>query len=692
MNRLASEKAPYLRTAANQPVHWWPWGDEAFAEAQRTGKPVLLDIGAVWCHWCHVIDRESYENAATARLINERFVPVKVDRDERPDVDARYQKAVAALTGQGGWPLTVFLTADGKPFYGGTYFPPVDMHGRPGFPRVLESVARFYAENRDEAAAQADRILAALARRGGAGAPGEIAPGLIDDAVRHVESEFDAVNGGWGHAPKFPHTSAIDLAIARYRRTGSAALEDVARTTLDRMLDGGVYDHLAGGFHRYSVDARWHVPHFEKMLHDNAGLLANLAHAAQVWPGRGYDAKARDVARFMETVLSDRDHGGFYGSQDADVGHEDDGDFFTWTLDEAAAVLDPEEMRLAALHFGLAERGPMHHDPRRNVLHVAAKASDLAHALGRPVAEVERVLAEVRRKMLAARLERPAPYVDRTLYTNWNGMAVSAFLALAGATGEARYRDFARLTLDRFLDEAWSRERGFAHGLADDGTPLSGGLLDDQAQMLPALLDAHDHTGNRRYLDAAVAVADLLERAFAAPGGGLRDHAPDLAGPGSRVLETQVERPIQDNPTPSANATAARALVRLAAATGDARHRDHARRILEAFAAEAPRYGLFAAAWFLAADALLSPPPQVLVVARGEAADAMRAAALRAYAPGRVVRVIGDAAEPGVPEEARALAARAAGPTALVCLGERCLAPADSPAALETRLAEAGKT
>src|ERR1039457_818320 len=339
-NSLSQASSAYLRSAMHQPIQWHEWGEEAFATAQRENKPILLDIGAVWCHWCHVMDRESYENADTAAIINQQFVAVKVDRDERPDVDSRYQLAVSAIAGTGGWPLTVFLTPDGHPFYGGTYFPPDDRWGRPSFKKILLAIADAYRERRDEVLKSAGEAMDMLASAEGyAGRQEELSARLVGIMVQSAVPIFDEKNGGFGSAPKFPHPASLDLLMDWYVRTREERVATVVTTTLTKMAQGGVYDQLAGGFHRYSVDERWIVPHFEKMSYDNSELLKNYVHAYQVFGHEFYAHVARDIVRWMDEWLSDREHGGFYASQDADINLDDDGDYFTWTVEEAKAVL-----------------------------------------------------------------------------------------------------------------------------------------------------------------------------------------------------------------------------------------------------------------------------------------------------------------------------------------------------------------
>src|SRR5688572_9929996 len=465
-NSLAHAPSAYLRSAMHQPIRWHEWGEEAFAAARRENKPILLDIGAVWCHWCHVMDRESYDSPEVADIINRNFIAVKVDRDERPDVDSRYQAAIQAISGQGGWPLTAFLTPEGKPLYGGTYFPPDDHWGRPGFKRVLSAIAAAYCEKHGEVVESAESVMSAIAQAESfAGRAGTVPHNIAEQLAASAVATFDAHNGGFGQAPKFPHPSAIDLIAERYARTGSDELRNVLVTTLKKMAMGGVYDQLAGGFHRYSVDERWIVPHFEKMSYDNSELLKNYVHAWQATGDEFFARVARDIIRWMDDWLSDRERGGFYASQDADIDLDDDGNYFTWTVVEGRAAMSPEVAEVALLHYDISEVGEMHHDPRRNVLYQRAPAAEIAVRLGKPVPYVEQMLASAKKKMYAARLQRSTPYVDRTVYVGWNAMCVSAYL-IAARVLEAdlsEARDFALRTLERLLREGWDEKRGLAH-------------------------------------------------------------------------------------------------------------------------------------------------------------------------------------------------------------------------------------
>ncbi len=658
-------------------------GEEAFRKARAEEKPVLLDIGAVWCHWCHVIDRESYENPEIAAMINQLFVPVKVDRDERPDVDSRYQSAISAISGQGGWPLTAFLTPDGKPFYGGTYFPPEDAMGRPGFKRILSSVAEAFKTRRAEVDSSAKTLEEAVARAEVFnGARGDFDSGVVDAVVESALSQFDEAHGGFGHAPKFPHSSTVDLLLERYQATRDERLLHVAQRTLEGMALGGVCDQVGGGFHRYSVDERWCVPHFEKMTYDNSELLRNFLHGYQVTRDPLFRETAEGIIAWVSEVLSDQERGGFYASQDADQTLDDDGDYFTWTLSEVRAVLSPEEARAAELYYDVGTRGEMHHDPERNVLWVTSTMQELAKQLKLDEPSARLLIARAKGKLLAARRERrPIPTIDQTLYTGWNAMFVSAYLDAARVLARNDCREFALKTLDRILAEAWDESKGFLHRV---GGPRLEGSLDDQVFAIAALLDAWESTLDQRYFAIAEQAMRLTVERFGDPdAGGFFDRAKDAAPMGG--LEVR-RKPLQDSPTPAGNSVAAIVLDRLHAFTGEKLYRDWAEKTLEAFVVLAPKYGLFAATYGLAALLHARHPLQVMVT--GEAGDPKAAglekAANETYRFGKsILRVapghIGAGnLPPALREPVPHLNAHV--PQALVCVETTCQAPvADAP-------------
>ncbi len=689
-NRLKDSASPYLRSAAHQPIDWHEWGEDAFRFAKSQDKPILLDIGAVWCHWCHVIDRESYENPAIAKIINEHFIPVKVDRDERPDVDSRYQSAISAISGQGGWPLTGFLMPDGKPFFGGTYFPPEDQGGRPGFRRILLAVADAYQNKRNDLLKTSEALAEAVAKAEAfSGTRGEFDLSVIDSQISSLTQLFDLRNGGFGKAPKFPHASAADLLLERFRQTGEKHLLAMAETTLEKMAKGGVYDQLAGGFHRYSVDERWLVPHFEKMSYDNSELLRNCLHAWQATRNPFLKETAEGIIGWVNGELSDQQRGGFYASQDADYSLDDDGDYFTWTLDEFRAALPPDEARIMELYFDVEAHGEMHHNPAKNVLWIARAASEIAKSLGLDESTVRLTIAAAKRKLLSARKPRPTPFIDQTVYVSWNSMFASAYLdasrVLEGALATSS-RAFALKTIDGLLAEVWSEENGFAHRV---GGPALRGSLDDQVFGVLALLDAYETTLDPKYFRAAQRTMDLtIEKYGDAENGGFFDRASDAPPMGG--LEVR-RKPFQDSPTPSANSVAAMALTRMHAYTDDSKYFNWAKKTLEAFAGIAPQYGLFAATYGLAAILFAEHPTQVVIT--GAAGDPVAAklecAANDIYRLGKAVLRV----TPETSLEYLPLALRQTIPhlpkdkaSALVCAGNTCLPPTSDPEELKRLL------
>jgi len=662
------------------------WGEEAFAKAERENKPVLLDIGAVWCHWCHVMDRESYENPATAELINEHFVAVKVDRDERPDVDTRYQAAVSAISGQGGWPLTAFLTAEGKPFFGGTYFPPDDRYGRPGFPRVLMTMAEAYAQRRDEVMETAGSVMRAIEHNESfSGRGGVLNDSLVKKLTESVERQFDERNGGFGSQPKFPHPGAIDLLIDAAGR-GDERARVVAETTLRRMAAGGIYDQLAGGFHRYSVDERWIVPHFEKMAYDNSELLKNYAHAYATFGDEEFARVARDILRWMDEWLSDRELGGFYASQDADDSLDDDGDYFTWTRAEVEEVLEREEFLVAEALYNLRAVGDMHHNPQKCVLHVSpvggATVEQIAKVLKMNIERVRELASSAKKKMYAARLKRKTPYVDKTVYTGWNGMCISAYVQAGRLLAMPEAVAFAVKSLDRVLNEAWG-PHGLAHVVAYGEGVASragvAGVLEDYAFVANAALDMWEATGEMIYFNAAREIADTMLARFCdaeqgdAMSRGFFDTEKDKGGIGA--LSAQ-RKPLQDAPTPAGNSVAAMALLRLAALTGEDFYETRAKDTLETFAGIVEHFGLYAASYGLALGRAVSGTTMICVIGEDARAEGLEAAALRPFAATTsVVRVRDMSALPSALADTLPYLPGIDSSVAVVCRGKSCLPP-----------------
>ena len=699
-NTLGTAASAYLRSAAHQPVHWMAWGDAAFERAQSEDKPILLDIGAVWCHWCHVMDRESYESAETAAVINENFIAIKVDRDERPDVDTRYQAAVAAMSGQGGWPLTAVLTPDGRPYFAGTYFPPEERYGRPSLQRVLRTMATVYKERRAEVLESAASVMQAIEESESFNASGaEAGSELAELIAAACVKLFDPQNGGFGGQPKFPQASAIDLLleIAGHGQGELAeSARDAALVTLMKMARGGVYDQLGGGFHRYSVDERWVVPHFEKMAYDNSALLQNYVHAWQVTGQDAFAQVARGIVGWMDECLTDRERGGFYASQDADVSLEDDGDYFTWTLAEARAVLAADELAVAASYYDIGEVGEMHHEPARNVLHCPLTLDGVARKLGVSVEQAAERLATARVKMLAARRLRKTPFVDRTAYTAWNGMCISAYLAAGRSLGLREAREFALRSLDRSLDEAWDAKQGLAHVVAyaegSNGERVAG-LLDDYAFAATACVDAWEASGERRYYDAAVAIAEtMVERFWDRNGAGFHDT--ERAADGERRLGalTARRKPMQDTPTPAGNSVAAMLLLRLSTIAGRTDWDTLSRKALQSFSGVVEQFGLYAGSYGLAALRAARAPVRVCIVGDDDVADEIEAAAFKGYAVNRcVLRLRSSQLDELPPELAETIpmlpGLKDGSSCAVVCSGMTCHPPVTSAVDLQRLLA-----
>jgi len=697
----------------HQPIRWHEWGEEAFETAKRLNKPILLDIGAVWCHWCHVMDRESYDDPEIAQIVNERFVAIKVDRDERPDIDSRYQVAVQALSGQGGWPLTAFLTPDGKPYFGGTYFPPDEHYGRPSFRRVLVSISDAFHEKNGDVTEQAKLVEGAIAHSESFTAKsGDLSPRVADEIVQAALKMFDGEHGGFGSAPKFPHPSVLDLLIDRYgtsevQKRGAALLRTdegvrpyanqlrtVFTTTLEKMARGGVYDQLAGGFHRYSVDERWVVPHFEKMSYDNSELLKNYVHAYQVTGSEFFAEVARDIIRWLDEWLSDRKRGGFYASQDADISLEDDGDYFTWTVDEAKAVLTEEEAQVACLHYDINEVGEMHHNPAKNVLYQRAPIEEIATRMKLSAERVREVLQSAKQKMYTARLQRTTPYVDKTIYVSWNALCVSAYLKAASALHMDDARRFALRSIDRILSEAWNAEAGLKHVVAYSDTDAvrrdTVGFLDDYACTANACLDAYESTADLSYFRIGRQITDqMIARFYDAVSGGFFD-AQRTSESGSLGVLNTARKPFQDSPTPAGNPMAVIVLLRMHDYTGEAVYRDKAEQTLELLAGAAGQYGSFAATYGIAAVHFAEPHTQIVIVGEDETAEQLYDEAVAESSFGRSVLKLNfsQAVEANLPPSLAATipqlpVLKQRKTVAVVCSGGSCKPPAHSVESLK---------
>jgi uncharacterized protein YyaL (SSP411 family) len=660
-NQLGAESSAYLKSAAHQPVHWLPWSDTAFSRARDEKKPILLDIGAVWCHWCHVMDGESYEDPAVAEVLNRDFVCIKVDRDERPDVDSRYQRAVQALSGQGGWPLTAFLTPAGEVFFGGTYFPPDNnAYGRPGFRRVLMEIARAFREEPDRIATNANAIREHVIQTLDEAKPGTVDAGLIAATLDQMARLFDVRYGGFGTAPKFPHPAAIELVLAGVRDSGggdsAAWRREIVEKTLTGMARGGIRDHLGGGFHRYSVDERWIVPHFEKMSYDNSELLRAYLSAYQAFGTPLFKEVSGGIVDWVLEVMADTDRGAFATSQDADVAFGDDGDYWTWTIEEAKSALTEREFAVASSVFDILETGEMHHNPKKNVLWWKQDpAGDDAWP----------VLRTAMKKLKAARDGRPTPFVDRTPYVNWNAMMAGAFLQAGAVLDRPECNDLALKVLERIWNEAWDPENGMSHVL---GRPEPRGMLDDNVQSAAAFLDAYEATGVAAWQGRSMEVMGYCLKAHADEAGGYFDISD---AKGSTYLAARA-KPVQDAPTPSSNGVAALVLARLWAMTSHPEWRHQLDRQLAAFAGTARDLSLHGSTLLRAIDWAVHPVTHIEI--DGPDGDgpacAMHLLALQTYRPRKVV------VRTKVPAPAEAV----------VCVGTSCSLPVTTPEKLRELL------
>ena len=676
-NRLVHERSTYLRSAAHQIIDWYPWSSEAFRRAGEQKKPVLLDIGASWCHWCHVMDEGTYEKEEIAAFINSNYIAVKVDRDERPDIDVRYQKAVNAITGQGGWPLTVFLDSEGRPFYGGTYFPPEQVGEMPGFLDLLRRIYHYYTERTTEREEVARSVFEAVAAKQRFDEE-NVGAAEIRAVLQKIIEETDTSNGGFGHSPKFPHTSAVELLMALFRR-GRKEARDPVKLTLDSMLAGGIHDQLGGGFHRYSTDEKWIVPHFEKMAYDNAGILRNYVHAFQLFGDAEYLKTAGGIVRFVNENLSGAE--GFYASQDADAAPGDDGNYWTWSQSELAEVLDGKERKVATLYFHLHGMAEMKHSDR-HVLFRAMNLQDAARSVGISDPEAMSVLDSACKKMLERRGHRPMPGVDRSVFAAWNGMMASSFFEYARCTGDMKAFSLAENAVRHYLKNSFDSEKGFRHTVSDGGLC---GLLEDQVHMMHAALDLFEMTSDPAIGDVVRKAAGLLE-GYCSPTGGLNDIDPVVYSGESVGLANAVSVPIYDSPVQSPNAAAAQLLLRISSVFEDADSQKAAEKIVRAVAPSCISSGAYAASIFLALDMIVNQVP--LVVIAGSAEDERLGKLARTaggiYMPGKETVLINtDIADDG--SYSRTMQSiiqrtREAGrPLAFSCMGTSCSLPVEKP-------------
>ncbi|MBP1690086.1 MAG: Thioredoxin domain containing protein, partial [Deltaproteobacteria bacterium] len=604
-NRLIHETSPYLLQHAHNPVDWYSWGPEALEYARRENKPILLSIGYSACHWCHVMERESFEDERIAAIMNEHFVCIKVDREERPDLDHIYMSAVQMLTGHGGWPLTVFLTPAGEPFWGGTYFPPVDRHGMAGFPRVLLGVSEAYRQKQAEVRNSVEQILAGLQHGEQHDAsPADLPTDLPLTAARALTRHYDEQHGGIGGAPKFPNTMVFSLFLRAWQTTGDRKFLDMVVATLRSMAAGGIYDQIGGGFHRYSVDAKWLVPHFEKMLYDNALLVRLYLEGYQATGDRGLAQVVRETLEYVRREMT-HPGGGFYAAQDADS-EGAEGKFFVWTPDEVAAAVGSEHAEIVCRFYDVTPAGNFEH---KNILNCPADLEQLAAILQRPAGEIATIVTGARARLLSARLQRVAPARDEKILTSWNALMIGAFAEAYKVLGEDAYREAADRAV-RFIDTNLYREGRLLRTWTAGEAKLDG-YLDDYAFLVNALLDLYEGTADLALVTRAAELATTILDRFEDP-----EHGGFFfTGTGHEALVHR-PKPVFDGSIPSGNSAAVQGLLRLFHYLGDERFLTAAERAMRSFGAGMAKNPFGFAHMIGVADFYLRKPREIVIVGR----------------------------------------------------------------------------
>ena len=681
-NHLAHESSPYLLQHQDNPVDWYPWGPEALERAKREQKPIFLSIGYSACHWCHVMEHESFENERIAAIINERFIPIKVDREERPDLDQIYMNATQMMTGRGGWPMSVFLTPQLKPFYAGTYFPPTARGGMPGFDDVLRAVDDAWQKRREQAEEMADQLTEELtkASRGvpAPGGTGELNRELVDQAVRQLGRTFDGTWGGFGGAPKFPHPMDLQVLLRHWHRTGREQSLAMVRTTLDRMASGGIYDHLGGGFARYSVDARWLVPHFEKMLYDNALLAGVYAEAFQATGDERYQHVSRETCDYVLRDMTDP-AGGFYSTEDADSEGEE-GKFYVWTPDELEAVLGEEAGATFGRVYDVSDAGNFE---GHNILNLPKTLAQSARILVRDEKELAAELAVSRTKLFAAREKRIHPAKDDKVIVAWNGLMIDALARAGAAFNEPRYTAAAAAAAD-FIHDQLRRPDGRLLHTWRHGKAKLDAYLDDYAALAGGLISLYEATFDAARLEEAARLLEVVLKHFAdSKEGGFFFTADDHEQLIARNKDAT------DASVPSASALAATALVRLAKLTGKQAYADAAAGTMKSAAGLMKQAPTAMGQMLLAVDLHLGPTYELAFA--GDAANAATADVLadlrRRFLPNKVLAGASDDSPPALLKDLLAGKKPIGGePTLYVCEGFSCQAPAKGAAAIASAI------
>jgi uncharacterized protein YyaL (SSP411 family) len=674
-NRLINETSPYLRQHAHNPVDWYPWSEEALARARQENKPIMLSVGYSACHWCHVMEHESFEDEATAQLMNEHFINIKVDREERPDVDHIYMNAVQMLTGRGGWPMTVFLTPDGEPFYGGTYFPKEDRYGMPGFRRVLLAVAQAYREKPDDVQKTVGQLMAGLQRMEALQPSGQaLEVHLVTDAAAKLSGAYDETHGGIGQAPKFPNEAVFELFLRAFRNTRQQRYLDMVLHTLRQMARGGIYDQLGGGFHRYSVDERWLVPHFEKMLYDNAQLVPLYLAAYQLTGDSFFADVARDVLEYVSREMRGPE-GGFYSTQDADSEGEE-GKFFLWDVAEVRSILGDEVAEIVCRYWDISEAGNFEH---RNILHATLEVQQLAKMFRRDVEDTRRLLAAARTKLFTVREQRIKPGLDDKMLTAWNALMISAYAKAAEVLDEPRYRQIA-VDAIAFVEAKLQRDDRLL-STYKDGVAKLNAYLDDYAFFVAALLDAFELVQDRRYLERARTLADsMLAHFWDVSAGGFFFTSDDHE---ALIVRS---KPAFDGSIPSGNSVAARDLLRLYHYTEKADYLERAEALLRLYAASMHEQPFGFANMLCAVDFYVQKPREVVVVTAAADGRELLQRIRRTYVPNRTLTVVDPSRGEPLPSVLQGKGQLDGKPTAYVCHNMTCSAPVTQWAELEPLL------
>jgi uncharacterized protein len=684
-NRLIHETSPYLLQHAHNPVDWFPWGPEAFEKARAENKPLLLSIGYSACHWCHVMEHESFENESIAAIMNEHFVSIKVDREERPDLDHIYQSVVQMLSGQGGWPLTMFLTPEQEPFYGGTYFPPEDRYGRPGFPRILAAVSDAYHRRPGEVTKSIQQIREGLQKLSSLEAsPGELSPDILTNAARALANNFDMVHGGFGTQPKFPNSSSLEYLLRYWHVSGNENFLNMAKLATRKMASGGIYDHLGGGFHRYSVDDHWLVPHFEKMLYDNAQLLPLYLNMYQITHDEFYARVARETLTYVKREML-APEGGFYTTQDADSAGEE-GKFFVWTKAEVDALLG-EASRLFCRYYDITGTGNWEHG--NNILHLTVSLDQTAKMFNKPLDEVATSLGSSKAILFAAREQREKPFRDEKILTSWNGLMLSGMVQAYSVLGDAEALQAVRNTIT-FLQGHMLRD-GRLLSVYKDGQAKLNGYLDDYAFLSAALLDAFEATFTPAYFDLAQQLINtMLEEFWDAEQWGFF-----FTG---KSHETLIERTksVYDQAIPSGTSVATTTLLRLYHYTGKAAYLERAEQVLYLVRRHMEQQPFGVGSLLATLDFYVRKPQEIVLIGTPDAEDtqAMLRALHQQYLPNKVLFQIDPqhvtAALAALPLLRDVLAGKAqvdGKATVYVCHNFTCSLPVTDPEALTALLA-----